>query len=243
MCPSTVTWKEKNQQGLEMTKPRLEATKKLRLVCKNWYECLSWNVLFLKKVLSLEVFLHKIPGKLPLRLTSGISDELHQDESMLHVPMFFTPERLVECTPTLYPNHLIIEHGFQLPSQFNLQGVCKLMIMAEDEVFLSQYRVTEQLKKLLQSINSESLKILILDSTYITNEMLLFLSRFSKLEYLVLPDCMIENQNIYWWMFSSLKKLILTLRNFGSKHNNIVLHSDNRTDRRLTFDDRMSNFM
>jgi hypothetical protein len=243
MYPSTVTWTEKNQQGLETTEPRLEATKKLRLVCKNWYECLSWDVLFLKKVLSLKACLHKIPGKLPLIVKYAISDELLQDESMLHVPMFFTSERLVECTPTLYPNYLIIEHGFQLPPQFNLQSVCKLMIMARDEVFLSQYPVTEQLKKLLQSINSESLKILILDSTYITNEMLLFLSRFSKLEYLLLPDCTIDNPNIYWWKFTSLKKLTLTLRNFGSKHNNIVLHSDNRTDRRLKFNDSMSKFM
>jgi hypothetical protein len=99
------------------------------------------------------------------------------------------------------------------------------------------------LMNLLQSFNSESLKILILDHTYITNEMLLFLSRFSKLEYLVLLNCTIDNPNIYWWKFSSLKKLTLTLWNFGSKHNNIVLHLDNKTDRRLEFDRTMRDFM
>jgi hypothetical protein len=236
MCPSTATWKEKNQQ-------RLETTKKLRLVCKNWYECLSWDVFFLKKALSLKVCLHKIPGKLPLRLKYGIGDELLQDESMLHVTMVLTPERLVECKIPLYPNCLIIEHGLQLPSQFNLQGVCKLMVMAKDEASSHRYEIIEQLMNLLQSFNSESLKILILDHTYITNEMLLFLSRFSKLEYLVLLNCTIDNPNIYWWKFSSLKKLTLTLWNFGSKHNNIVLHLDNKTDRRLEFDRTMRDFM
>jgi hypothetical protein len=237
MCPSTATWKEKNQQ-------RLETTKKLRLVCKNWYECLSWNVLFLKKVLSLKVFLHKISGKeLPLRLSFGIGDELLQDESMLHVTMFFTPERLVECTLILYPNCLIIEHGFQLPSQFDLRDVCELVVITKDEMALHRYDMTEQLKKLLESIDSESLKTLVLDHMSITDrEWQLLSSRFSKLEYLALPNCTIHNPNIYWKDFSSIKTLTLKPQDLRS-HGNIVLHLENETGERLKFDYKMCEFM
>jgi hypothetical protein len=237
MCPSTATWKEKNQQ-------RLETTKKLRLVCKNWYECLSWNVLFLKKVLSLKVFLHKISGKeLPLRLSFGIGDELLQDESMLHVTMFFTPERLVECTLILYPNCLIIEHGFQLPSQFDLRDVCELVVITKDEMALHRYDMTEQLKKLLESIDSESLKTLVLGHMSITDrEWQLLSSRFSKLEYLGLPNCTIDDPNIYWEKFSSIKILTLTLHGL-CLHDNIVLHLNTKTGRWLTFDHRMRNVM
>jgi hypothetical protein len=112
--------------------------------------------------------------------------------------MSFTPGRLKECTIILSPNCLIIEPGFQLPSfQFNLQGVCKL-VMAKNKA--SSYRydiIVEQLMNLLQSIDPESLKILILNPMHITNEMLQFLSsRFSKPEHLALPNCTIDNPDI-----------------------------------------------
>jgi hypothetical protein len=105
----------------------------------------------------------------------------------------------MECATTFFPNCLIIEHGFQLLSlfQFNLQGVCKL-VMAKNKA--SSYRydiIVEQLMNLLQSIDPESLKILILNPMHITNEMLQFLSsRFSKPEHLALPNCTIDNPDI-----------------------------------------------
>jgi hypothetical protein len=71
---------------------------------------------------------------------------------------------------------------------------------------------------------------------YITNENLQFLSRFSKLEYLGLPNCMIMNPNIHWEKFSSLKILTLTLRNLYSYHKNIMLHLDNEMGKQLEFD-------
>jgi hypothetical protein len=231
MCPSTETWKEKNQL-------RLEATKKLRLVCKNWYECLRWNILFLKNSFSLKACcFDENPGELSRILGSEITDEQPlQDESMLHVTMFFTPKKLEECKIPLHLNCLIIEHGFQLPSQFNLQRVCKLMIMAKYKASSDRHDIiVEQLMNLLQLIGSESLKILILDRTCITNKMLEFLSsRFSKLEYLGLPNCTIESPDIYWWKFSSIERLTLTLRDLCLYKQNIVLHSNNETGRRLT---------
>jgi hypothetical protein len=238
----------------EKRQPRLEATKKLRLVCKNWYECLRWNVLFSQNVLSLKVCcFHKISGELSQRLKSEINDEKPlQNESMLPVTMFFTPKKLEECKIPLYPNCLIIEHGFQLPSQFNLQGVCKLVI-AKDQASSQRYEIIDkQLKKLLKSIGSESLKTLIFDDMYITNERLLFLSsRFSKLEYLGLPNCTIHNPdidnwnlNIHWEMFSSLKILTLTLWDlFSCIYDNIVLHLNTKTGRSLKFDPVMRDFM
>jgi hypothetical protein len=242
ICPSsTETWKGKIQL-------RVEATKKLRLVCKNWYECLHWNVLFSNNFLSLKVFCHhKTPGKPSQRLVSDeINDmQLFYDKSMFLVTMFFTQEKLEKCKIPLSPNSLVIEHGFQLSSlsQFNLQRVCKL-VMAKDEASSCQYDIiVGQLMNLLQSIAPESLKILILNRMHITNEMLLFLSsRFSKLEYLALPNCTIDNSNIYW-KFSSLKILTLTLQDLFS-YGNIVLHYlDNETNRQLKFDDRIFNFM
>jgi hypothetical protein len=239
MYPSTKTWKEKNQQWLK-------ATKKPRLVCKNWYECLSWNVLSSKNILSLKVCcLHKISGELPERLKSEIYDEQPlQNGSMLHVTMLFTPERLKEYTPTFYPSCLIIENGFQLPSQFNLQRVCKLIVMAKDEASSDRYSMTEQSKDLLQLIGSESLKILVLDHMYITNEeLLLHSSRFSKLEYLGLPNCIINNSNIiYWKKLSSIKTLTLTLQGLWL-HDNIVLDLKDETGGQLGFDHTMCNVM
>jgi hypothetical protein len=238
ICPSTETWKEKNQL-------RLEATKKLRLVCKDWYECLRWNILFLNNILSLKVCcLHKISGELPERLKSEIYDEQPlQDEFMLHVTMFFTSVRLKEYIPTLYPNCLIIEYGFQLPSQFNLQRVCKLIVMAKDETSSYQYIMTEPLVKLLESISSESLKILVLDHMYITDKVWQLLSsRFLKLEYLELPNCKINNPNIYWWKFSSIKTLTLTLLGLRL-HENIVLHLKNETGGQLKFNRVGCNFL
>jgi hypothetical protein len=242
MCPSSSeTWEWKNEL-------RVEATKKLRLVCKNWYKSLDWNELFLKNEVSLKVVCHhKTSENSYLRLVSDETDDeqLFQDESMFLVTMCFTQEKLEKWKIPLSPNCLVIEHGFQLPSsQFNLQRVCKL-VMDKDQA--PSYRcdiIVGQLMDLLQSIAPESLKILILNRMHITNEILLFLSsRFSKLEYLALPNCTIDNQNIYW-KFSSLKILILTFPAFSSELNNIVLHYlDNETNRRLTFDDRMCNFM
>jgi hypothetical protein len=231
MCSSTETLKEK---------PRLQlkARKQLRLVCKDWYECLNWNDLALKNSVFLKVCCFDgTSGKLSQRLESGINDELLQDESLPLVTMLFTPKRLEECKIMFSPNFLIIELGFpSLSSQFNLESLSKLMVIAKDEGFSSIHNVTEQLVNLLQSINSESLKTLIFDDMYITNENLQFLSRFSKLEYLGLPNCMIMNPNIHWEKFSSLKILTLTLRNLYSYHKNIMLHLDNEMGKQLEFD-------
>jgi hypothetical protein len=253
MYPSTETLKEK-------TRLRLKARKELRLVCKNWYKCLSWNDLFLKNDFTLEngVFLKiccfdEISVKQQSqRFESEINDkQLLQDESLLPVTILFTPERLKEFTGTLFPTFLIIEHGFQLPlSQINLQGVCKLMVIAKDEVASAKnemashrYDMTEQLEKLLESIDSESLKILVLGHMSITDrEWLLLYSRFSKLEYLGLPNCTIDDPDIYWEKFSSIKTLTLTLQDL-CLHDNIVLHLNTKTGRWLTFDHRMRNVM
>jgi hypothetical protein len=240
MCPSTVTWTEKNRL-------RLKARKELRLVCKNWYKCLSWSDFSLENGVFLKIccFDEISVKQQSQRFESEINDkQLLQDESLLPVTILFTPERLKEFTGTLFPTFLIIEHGFQLPlSQINLQGVCKLMVIAKDEVASHRYDMTEQLEKLLESIDSESLKILVLGHMSITDrEWLLLYSRFSKLEYLGLPNCTIDDPNIYWEKFSSIKTLTLTLQDL-CLHDNIVLHLNTKTGRWLTFDHRMRNVM
>jgi hypothetical protein len=125
------------------------------------------------------------------------------------------------------------------------------MVIAKDEVASAKdkmashrYDMTEQLVKLLESIDSESLKILVLDHMSITDRVWLLLSsRFSKLEYLGLPNCTIDNPDIYWMDFSSIETLTLTLQDL-CLHDNIVLYLNTKTGGRcLTFDHRMRNVM